>query len=78
MTYALMTRNQVQRPNGENYLSTRPAALSYKHVINAEQIKGFGNTRFMWLTDDVEAVIEDLFEPQDLKKIQSNYYRGFR
>jgi hypothetical protein len=43
-------------------------------VINAEQIKGFGNTRFMWLTDDVEAVIEDLFEPHDLKKIQNNYY----
>lgn len=63
-----------QRPNGENYLSTRLTALSCKHVINAEQIKGFGNTRFMWLTDDVEAVIEDLFEPRDLKKIRNNYY----
>jgi archaeal cell division control protein 6 len=63
-----------QRSNGENYLSTRLTALSCKHVINAEQIKGFGNTRFMWLTDDVEAVIEDLFEPHDLKKIQNNYY----
>lgn len=69
-----MTRNQVQRLDGENYLSTQLTALSYKHVINAEQIKEFGNTRFIWLTDDVKAVIEDLFEPQDLKKIQSNYY----
>jgi archaeal cell division control protein 6 len=62
-----------QRPNGDTYVSGRIKALDNEQILHAEFVKGRGNTRYMTVANDVEAVIYTLFTKADLQRIEDNY-----
>ena len=62
-----------QKHNGDTYMSSRIKALDNEQMIHAEFIAGRGNTRYITVADDVEAVIYTLFTDADLQKIEDNY-----
>ena len=73
VTYRKICELLQQKPNGETYISTRLTALSVRQLINAEYQEGRGNIRYITLPNDIEAVIETLFQIQDIETIKNNY-----
>lgn len=59
--------------NGETHMSSRITALDNKQLIHADYIKGRGNTRFVRVADDVDAVIETLLDPDIMEKLNNSY-----
>ena len=62
-----------QHPNGDTYVSGRIKALDNEQILHAEFVKGRGNTKYITVANDVEAVIYTLFTEADLKRIEDNY-----
>jgi Cdc6-like AAA superfamily ATPase len=73
VTYRKICELLQQKPNGETYISTRLTTLSLRQLINAEYREGRGNIRYITLPNDIEAVIETLFQIQDIETIKNNY-----
>lgn len=62
-----------QKPNGETYISARLTTLAQRQLINAEYREGKGNIRYITISNDIEAVINNLFQIQDLETIKNNF-----
>jgi Cdc6-like AAA superfamily ATPase len=54
-------------------VSGRIKALDNEQILHAEFVKGRGNTKYITVANDVEAVIYTLFTEADLKRIEDNY-----
>ena len=72
-TYRKICEILNQKPTGETYNSARITTLAQRQLLNAEYIEGKGNIRHVTISDDIEAVIDDLFLPQDLGLIKQNF-----
>ena len=62
-----------QKPNGETYISARLTTLAQRQLINAEYREGKGNIRYITISSDIEAIINNLFQIQDLETIKNNF-----
>ncbi len=62
-----------QKPNGETYISARLTTLAQRQLINAEYREGKGNIRYITISSDIEAVINNLFQIQDLEIIKNSF-----
>lgn len=62
-----------QKPNGETYISARLTTLAQRQLINAEYREGKGNIRYITISNDIEAIINNLFQIQDLETIKNNF-----
>jgi cell division control protein 6 len=73
VTYQKICELLRQKPNGETYVSARLTTLAQRQLINAEYQEGRGNIRYITISNDIEAVINNLFQIQDLDTIKNNY-----
>jgi archaeal cell division control protein 6 len=62
-----------QKPNGETYISARLTTLAQRQLITAEYREGKGNIRYITISSDIEAVINNLFQIQELETIKNNF-----
>jgi hypothetical protein len=62
-----------QKPNGETYISASLTTLAKRQLINAECREGKENIRYIIISSDIEAVINNLFQIQDLETIKNNF-----
>lgn len=73
VTYQKICDLLKQKPNGETYVSARLTTLAQRQLINAEYREGRGNIRYITISSDIEAVINNLFQIQDLDTIKNNF-----
>jgi cell division control protein 6 len=73
VTYQKICEILKQKPNGETYVSSRLTTLSQRQLINAEYHQGRGNIRYITISNDIVAIIDNLFQMQDMDTIKSNY-----
>lgn len=60
-------------PNTETHISHRLGVLSDKQLIRKREIRGYGNTGFFEMADDVNKVIEILYTPVIRAVVEKNY-----
>jgi cell division control protein 6 len=73
VTYQKICDLLKQKPNGETYVSARLTTLAQRQLINAEYREGRGNIRYITISSDIEAVINNLFQIQDIDTIKNNF-----
>jgi archaeal cell division control protein 6 len=73
VTYQKICELLKQKPNGETYVSARLTTLAQRQLINAEYREGRGNIRYITISNDIVAIIDDLFQIQDMEIIRNNY-----
>lgn len=73
VTYQKICELLKQKPNGETYVSARLTTLAQRQLINAEYREGRGNIRYITISNDIVAIINNLFQIQDIDTIKNNY-----
>lgn len=73
VTYQKICELLKQKPNGETYISARLTTLAQRQLINAEYREGRGNMRYITVSNDIEAVIDNLFQIQELEVIKNSF-----
>ena len=59
--------------NHSIYMSSRIKALNDQNYIEAKVVRGFGNTKFITLIEDVECIIHEIISESNLKTIENSY-----
>lgn len=73
VTYQKICELLKQKPNGETYISARLTTLAQRQLINAEYREGNGNIRYITVSNDIEDVIDNLFQIQELEIIKNSF-----
>lgn len=60
-------------PNTETHISHRLGVLSDKQLIRKREIRGYGNTGFFEMSEDVNKVMELLYTPMIKAIVEKNY-----
>ena len=72
-TYYMICKILDKKPSAETYLSTRLSSLEKKQLLETSYCPGHGNCRYVYISDDIASVIEQLFTISDMEKIKDNY-----
>jgi cell division control protein 6 len=73
VTYHKICELLKQKPNGETYVSARLTTLAQRQLINAEYHEGRGNIRYITISNDIVAIIDNIFQIQDIDTIKNSY-----